>query len=535
MTRPEIRKILIDGYRCFEHLELTFGHRMNIIVGDNESGKSTLLEALSLALTGRVNGRWAAEELSPYWFTRKRVAAFFDLYDTPQAVAPPEVLIEVYLSDSTSLQRLRGVNNSLNEDCPGVSVHVAPSPDYSAEFKTYMAESPPHILPVEFYSVDWEDFSGLRLIPRPKALATSYIDARTVRSTSGVDYHTREMLNEHLDAQERTKVAIAHRKAKQEITEGTLADINARIASEGISSYGSKIGLQMDQSSRTSWEAGVVPEVDGIPFAMAGQGAQATVKVALALSRTAGAATFVLIEEPENHLSYTTLTRLLGRIESLASIDQQLFVATHSSFVLNRLGLDRLVLLATNNATRLTDLPDETVRYFRKLSGYDTLRLVLAAKLALVEGPSDAIILSRAFRDATGVTPEEAGVDIVSMGGLSFRHALQVCAKLDRDAVAVRDNDGHDPAAMEEKLKPLLQAGKRYLLVSNPAQGMTLEPQLVAAGNARALLQILKIEGGAALENWMADNKTETALRIHDSHLSIAYPEYIKRAVDLLR
>lgn len=343
------------------------------------------------------------------------------------------------------------------------------------------------------------------------------------------------MLNEHLDAQERTKVAIAHRKAKQEITEGTLADINARIASEGISSYGSKIGLQMDQSSRTSWEAGVVPEVDGIPFAMAGQGAQATVKVALALSRTAGAATFVLIEEPENHLSYTTLTRLLKRIESLAAIDQQLFLATHSSFVLNRLGLDRLILLATNNATQLTDLPDETVRYFRKLSGYDTLRLVLAAKLALVEGPSDAIILSRAFRDTTGVTPEEAGVDIVSMGGLSFRHALEVCAKLDRDAVAVRDNDGHDPAAMEEKLKPLLQVGKRYLLVSNPAQGRTLEPQLVRAGNARALLQILKIEGEEALENWMAANKTEAALRIHDSPLSIAYPEYIKRAVDLLR
>ena len=67
----------------------------------------------------------------------------------------------------------------------------------------------------------------------------------------------------------------------------------------------SRIGLQMDQSARSGWEGGVVPQVDEIPFAMAGQGQQAMIKVALAMSRTAHA-TFVLIEEPENHLSHTS-------------------------------------------------------------------------------------------------------------------------------------------------------------------------------------------------------------------------------------
>ena len=41
---------------------------MNIIVGDNDCGKSTLLEAVSLALTGQLRGKLLALELSLYLF-----------------------------------------------------------------------------------------------------------------------------------------------------------------------------------------------------------------------------------------------------------------------------------------------------------------------------------------------------------------------------------------------------------------------------------------------------------------------------------
>ena len=153
------------------------------------------------------------------------------------------------------------------------------------------------------------------------------------------------MLSEHLDSKERARIAIAHRKSRQQITDSTLTDINKRLAEEHSSLHDRPIGLQMDQSSRASWETDIVPQVDDIPFAMAGQGQQAAIKVALAMSRTSGTSTFILIEEPENHLSHTSLTRLIARIEDLAGDDQQLFVTTHSSFVLNRLGVDKLLLL----------------------------------------------------------------------------------------------------------------------------------------------------------------------------------------------
>ncbi|HVF06644.1 MAG TPA: AAA family ATPase [Frankiaceae bacterium] len=529
-----IERIVLRGYRRFAHLDIRPIPGMNIIVGDNESGKSTLIEAIALALTGKINGRWAVEELNPFWFHSKDVAEFFAKYGSDQSTQPPEILIELYLRNEDPLQRLRGVHNSSGTDCPGVRLRVTPSDAYAVEFRDYLTSRPPPVIPVEFYAVEWRDFADQPLNQRPKELAVAFIDARTIRSTSGVDYHTREMLSEHLDSSERTTISLAHRRARQEITDSVLGPINQRIASAKSSLHDRPMGLQMDQSSRTSWETGVVPQVDGIPFAMAGQGQQASVKVALAMSRTAGS-TCLLIEEPENHLSYTSLARLLARIEALATKDQQLFVTTHSSYVLNKLGLDRLLLLHDGRPAKFAALGDDTVAYFRKLAGYDTLRLVLARKLALVEGPSDALVLERAFRDATGTSPLDAGVDIVSMGGLTFKRALELCACLDRPAVGIQDNDGQSSADILESVGHLLDDSKRHLIVSDPDYGPTLEPQLAAVNAEGALRRVLGVTERADLATWMKNNKTDVGLRVLDSTEDIVFPAYIQEAVALLR
>jgi putative ATP-dependent endonuclease of OLD family len=530
-----INRIVIEGYRLFAKLDLEPEHGMNIVVGDNESGKSTLLEAIALALTGKINGRWASEELNPFWFHRPAVLEYFEHYGTQEALPPPRLLVEIYLSNGNdALQHLRGVHNSLHLDCPGVALAVVPSAEYQAELKEYMDSNPPTILPVEFYEVDWRDFADNRLSRRPRELATSYIDSRTVRSTSGVDHHTREMLSEHLDPGERVKISLAQRRARQQITEETLASINQRIEQSSKEIHHNPIGLQMDQSARASWETGIVPQVQDIPFAMSGQGQQAAIKMALAMSRTTDVCTFVLIEEPENHLSPTSLWRLIGRLENLAGEDQQLFVCTHSSYVLNRLGIDRLVLLRDGIPAKFSDLTQDTVDYFRKLAGYDTLRLALAAKPVLVEGPSDAMIFERAYKDEHGRAPMFDGVDVISMGGVTFKRALELCAALDRDVVVIQDNDGKTPDEMRTGLKDLLADGKRSLFAGDPTLGTTLEPQVIVANNEELLRSVLGLAEGVEVEKWMRSNKTEAALRIHDSPTTLQMPAYIKDAVQSL-
>ena len=117
----------------------------------------------------------------------------------------------------------------------------------------------------------------------------------------------------------------------------------------------------------------------------------------------------ILIEEPENHLSYSTMNMLVHRIQEKCE-DRQVLLATHSSYVLNKLGLENLVLLSKAGGMRLGTLDGDTQDYFRKLSGYDTLRLILAKSVILVEGPSDSAVsgltwmFTGSFRSKTAQT-----------------------------------------------------------------------------------------------------------------------------------
>ena len=52
----KIDSITLQNFRCFEHLDLKFDKSINFIFGPNASGKSTIAEAMEVALTGRCNG-----------------------------------------------------------------------------------------------------------------------------------------------------------------------------------------------------------------------------------------------------------------------------------------------------------------------------------------------------------------------------------------------------------------------------------------------------------------------------------------------
>ncbi len=45
-----IKKLYIDGLKRFEHFEIEFNERLSILVGENEAGKSTILEAIRIVL-----------------------------------------------------------------------------------------------------------------------------------------------------------------------------------------------------------------------------------------------------------------------------------------------------------------------------------------------------------------------------------------------------------------------------------------------------------------------------------------------------
>lgn len=527
-----LRKIKIKGYRIHKDLTVEPNRKFNLIVGANESGKSTLMEAIALALTGRINGRSASEELNPHWFNTAVVEDFIKKRTNGIPVSFPEILIELSFEDIPELQSLCGAINTHipTTACPGVTLRVTANTEYATELEEW-AKSPTSLLPVEYYRCDWRSFADKELTTRPKVLATAVIDSHTVRTSSGIDYHLRQILGDQLEPAERAQISLEYRKVKASMSKTALSAVNTRMSYVHATLHSQPIALAMDQSSRTSWEGVVTPHVDNVPFSMSGQGQQSAIKISLAMNRHAGRAKFVMVEEPENHLTHTSLVTLLSRIESLAGEQQQMFVTTHSSFVLNRLGLDALLLMGNHLAAKFSELDPETVTYFKKLPGYDTLRIVLANKIVLVEGPSDEIVFERIFLDTYGKRPMEYGIDVLSMRGLSLARGLELCAALDKPMTALRDNDGFDPADLRSSVDKWLKKGERELFIGEVEHGKTLEPQLLYHSGEVLLREILGITAKADLLTWMSREKTEAALRISSASEKIVPPAYMLEAV----
>jgi len=531
-----IKRVRIRGYRKFHDLDFRPHPTFNVLVGNNQSGKSTLLEAVGLAITGRVNGRPASEELNPHWFNQNLIATAIAGRSRGEPVRAPEILIEVTLDNDSDLAPFIGADDlyAPTSHAPGVRMRVHLNEEYRSEFETYMADPAARLIPTDYFVADWRTFQGGQLTQRPRALNLAVIDARTVRSSAGVDYHLRQLIGEHLTNGEQVAVSAAFRRVKENMGAEHLFALNTRLADGDELLDGGRVSLAMDQSSRTSWENNVIPHVDAIPFALAGQGQQAVTKIVLAMRRHAEAAGAVMVEEPENHLSHSNLNVLLDRINTLSSDDQQVFVTTHSSFVLNRLGVDRLRLVSDGAVEAFTDMTEDTVNYFRKLPGFDTLRLVLAERLVLVEGPSDELLFERFYSDRYGHRPIDDGVDVFSMRGLSQRRFLELAKLARKRCVIISDNDGRTQAELDETRKDLgdLLNADRKLLFGAREHGRTLEPQVVRVNDDGALRSLLGRTSRADLETWMGNNKTEAAIKIADSPTVLTAPSYFIEAME---
>ena len=63
-----IYKLKIINYKLFQNITIEMNDDINIFVGENDSGKTTILEALSMVLTGKINGGSIMNRLNLDWF-----------------------------------------------------------------------------------------------------------------------------------------------------------------------------------------------------------------------------------------------------------------------------------------------------------------------------------------------------------------------------------------------------------------------------------------------------------------------------------
>ena len=210
-----IKKLIIRNYRSLKDVVINFNDNLNIIVGDNESGKSTLLEAINLALNGRINGRNANSELHPFLFNTRTVDEYIKNLRDGNSIEPPKISIELYLADDTALARLKGSINSLKEDSAGIKFVIEFDERHGSEYSSYI-KNPNEIktIPVEYYKITWCSFAGEYITARSIPIKSTLVDASTINHNAGAGRYLLDIMRDYLTPEQWAKLSVSYRKTQ---------------------------------------------------------------------------------------------------------------------------------------------------------------------------------------------------------------------------------------------------------------------------------------------------------------------------------
>lgn len=542
-----IKELRVFGFKRFREASISFSEGINIVVGDNDSGKSTLLEAVTAVIDGQYRGAPLMRSISEDLFNKDIVDEYLCLLKNGKPCNPPSFVIEVVFSgEEDTVALYKGDFNSRGVAESGIKLDIAiDAESFSDEYQDFVAAKSHHGLPIEYYACSWTTFARKSIRPAGIKFKSALVGAGNSLAWPGSKAMVTRIARDVLERSDQIAISQVHRRMRTGFSaDQTVKSINEKISERAKSLTNKAVSFGFEAGTVNSWENGVITKLEDIPFSNVGDGTKSIVSTELALAKSEKrGGNVVLLEEPENHLSHTRLNMFLEGVKSRCE-GVQLIITTHSSFVANKLELRNLILLNGGNSASMRDLSEDTSRFFMKAPGYKTLRVLLCDTAILVEGDADELVVQRAYMDASdGKLPIQDGVDVISVG-TSFLRFLEVAEVINKRVIAMTDNDGNIGAlekkyqgykyvtlAQEDELQVVSYANR--LLEKGSMEGInynTLEAEMYESIGAEMLSKILGKEfkdRDSALK-YMEENKTEVALKIFDSVETLSYPEYIR-------
>lgn len=548
-----VKSIKLINFKKFRDALLEFNDDVNIFVGDNNAGKSTILEALEIVLNYSHRGRPFSGEFSPDLFNQDAVNLF--LASDKSSKHLPSLIIEAYID---GVPEYRGTNNSLKADTQGVVVQAGFDASLEAVYENYLLTKPNITsIPIEFYKLDWLDFGWNPIKPIAKKFKALYIDPTRIHPTMGKNQYISSILNTALTKEELVKLTFNYRENLQVFNNsGEVQTVNSYL-DPGHLITDSKLTIAASTLPAGSIHTGLQLEVDDVPFHFIGKGEQSNVQIKLAIQNKSHDIDLVMMEEPENHLSHTNLNKLVHYIETQRG-DKQLFLTTHSSYVLNKLSIDKICLVQSGYK-RLRTLDPKVVKTLKRLPGYDTLRVALSEKVILVEGPSDELVLKKIYQRKHNRLPEQDGIDIIVVRGVGFKTFIEVGKEIGTKIHVLRDNDGdYHGNVVQERLEYTAFPNIK-LFSPDRDEEFSLEPAMIYANaidiktlNAFAK-EVLSSKTYASYDenitledrrenliqwfksvksNGKGARKVDSAIKLFDSVLDFKYPAFLDEVLD---
>lgn len=510
-----IEKLKLLNFKRFHELTLDFDKNSNTIVGDNESGKSTVLLALDLVLSGSRN---KIENIGAETLFNKICIQNF-LNSSKKVEDLPELYIEVYFNEQVN-EDLNGRNNSDHRECDGLRLTLCPDETFINEIIEILKKETSNF-PFEFYKCDFTTFQGSPYNAYKKFVNHILVDNSRIGSEYAMKEYINNMYNSWTEGADKFEHQNQYRQYKNKFNNIILKEINERIKDY---SFGVKNDAKSNlQSDLTLYE-------DDIAIENKGKGKQCFIKTEFALGKSKKNIDIVLIEEPENHLSHSNMLTLISKISQVK--DRQLFIATHNNLISSRLDLRKVVMLSSTSeeTAKLDDLDDDTAKFFIKAPDHNILEFILSKKVILVEGDAEYILISKMFESIVHKKENDYGISIIAIGGTSFKRYLALAKILSIKVAVIRDND-------RDYNKNCVINYSDYnsdlikVFADKDSDRFTFEVSLYLENKEVCDKLFFPQRKLLSVQDYMLKNKTDAAFALLNSNDELSVPEYIKEAI----
>jgi putative ATP-dependent endonuclease of OLD family len=483
-----IRRISIERFRGLERLEFVPGPR-TIILGPNNSGKTTVVEALDLLLhSGLGRPRPSPTELD---YFRRQPADGFSIeavIGSLDDAFAAEVRDHLEGWDAEGEELVPEPNGDGIEPVVRVCVRGDPSLDVVHEFAK-------------------PESGGARFPPRLRAQLGWVFDGRMREPARQLNFFQGGLLERLFAPIDLGPTVNALRDAlsggaaavnDDAAVKGVLADLAADLTTLGLIDPGKSPQFEVGgvserellQAMRLSLPSGDV----AVPVARQGRGAQRLLLVALLLriAQRSGAVAIGGFEEPEEALEPLRQTQVARMLAGIADAGGQIFVVTHSPEIARAFAIEDILLLEglrPDDARPLRKTVSEPMRQkYERWLERGVVRALFASIALLVEGPGDRAVAEtfwRALADQQAVLPaEQLRLDVVNCEGAPEIPAMaRLLAEAGKKVVVWAEQDRPDI------LETLRAEGHcAALLLHDPADGRrNLEEALAATASLDAL------------------------------------------------